>query len=227
MAQSTDKTVAVIGTGRMGSAFGANFARLGYTVIYGSRNPSEAKVADVVKATPKSRAVSPKEAAAAATVVVVATPWNGLEATVKGLGDLTGKLVLDPTNAIAFGKDGGTMAVDSSAGALMQGWAPTAKVVKAFNTIGYFVIADPSQIEGRVACFLAGDDADAKARATEIVTAMGFEAVDVGAIKNARVLEGMSTLYMVPYMSGKQDQRFEFAVRRTGHVKLGPVRTAG
>lgn len=159
--------------------------------------------------------------------MVVAAPWNGLEATVKGLGDLTGKIVLDPTNAISFGKDGGAMAVDSSAGELMQGWAPGAKVVKAFNTVGYFVIADPSQIEGRVACFLAANDADAKARASEIVTAMGFEAVDAGSIKNARVLEGMSTLYMVPYMSGKQDQRFEYAVRRTGHVKLGPVRTAG
>jgi len=202
MAQSTDKTVAIIGTGRMGSAFGANFARIGYTVIYGSRNPGDAKVADVVKATKGSRAVGQKEAAAAANLVVVAAPWNGLEATVKGLGDLTGKIVLDPTNAISFGKDGGAMAVDSSAGELMQGWAPGAKVVKAFNT-------------------------DAKARASEIVTAMGFEAVDAGPIKNARVLEGMSTLYMVPYMSGKQDQRFEYAVRRTGHVKLGPVRTAG
>ncbi|MBM3516027.1 MAG: NADPH-dependent F420 reductase [Alphaproteobacteria bacterium] len=227
MAQSTDKTVAIIGTGRMGSAFGANFARIGYTVIYGSRNPGDAKVADVVKATKGSRAVGQKEAAAAANLVVVAAPWNGLEATVKGLGDLTGKIVLDPTNAISFGKDGGAMAVDSSAGELMQGWAPGAKVVKAFNTVGYFVIADPSQIEGRVACFLAANDADAKARASEIVTAMGFEAVDAGPIKNARVLEGMSTLYMVPYMSGKQDQRFEYAVRRTGHVKLGPVRTAG
>jgi predicted dinucleotide-binding enzyme len=227
MAQSNDKTVAIIGTGRMGSAFGANFVRLGYTVTYGSRNPTDAKVQGVVSATKGSKAVSPREAAVAAGLVVVATPWNGLEATVKGLGDLTGKLVLDPTNAISFGKGGGAMAVDSSAGELMQGWAPTAKVVKAFNTIGYFVIADPTVLDGRVACFLAGEDAEAKARATEIVTAMGFEAVDAGGIKNAHVLEGMSILYMVPYMGGKQDQRFEYAVRRSGNVKLGPVRTAG
>lgn len=60
MAQSTYKTVAIIGTGRMGSAFGANFARIGYTVIYGSRNPGDAKVADVVKATKGSRAVGQK-----------------------------------------------------------------------------------------------------------------------------------------------------------------------
>lgn len=226
MAQET-KSVAIIGTGRMGGAFGAAFTRLGYKVTFGSRNPADDKVKALLGATPGSSAASPKDAAAAASIVVIATPWTGTEAAIKSMGDLTGKVILDPTNAISFGKGGSGMAVDTSGGEMVQGWATGAKVVKAFNTVGYFVIADPKTLDGKVACFLASDDAEAKARTTELVTAMGFEAVDVGPMKNARVLEGMSLLYMVPYFGGKQDQRFEWAVRRSGGVKLGPVRSAG
>ena len=227
MAQYNDKTVAVIGTGRMGGAFGAAFSRLGYKVIYGSRTPGDERVKGVIGKSAGATAATPKDAAAAAGVIVIATPWNATEATIKAMGDLSGKLILDPTNAISFGKGGSGMAVDSSGGELVQEWAKGAKVVKAFNTVGFFVIADPKSMEGKVACFIAGEDEGAKARATEIVTAMGFEAVDVGGIKASRVLEGMSMLYMVPYMTGKQDQRFEWAVRRSGGVKLGPVRPAG
>jgi predicted dinucleotide-binding enzyme len=226
MAQD-DKTIAVIGTGRMGGAFGKLFSGAGYTVVYGSRNPAEEKVQAVVKATSGATAMSAKDAAAKAGIVVLATPWTATEATIKSMGDLTGKLILDPTNAISFGKDGAGLSVATSGGELVRDWAKGAAVVKAFNTVGYFVIADPKVLDGKVAVFLASDDAAAKDKVMAMVNGLGFEAVDVGPMRNARVLEGMSTLYMVPYMSGKPDQRFEWAVRRSGGVKLGPVRPAG
>jgi hypothetical protein len=226
MAQD-NKSVAIIGTGRMGSAFGKAFARAGYKVIYGSRNPADEKVKTLAAATPAASAASQRDAAAQAGIVILATPWTATEAIIKGLGDLTGKLILDPTNAISFGKDGGAMTVETSGGEMVRDWAKGAKVVKAFNTVGYFVIADASVLGDKVAVFLASDDAAAKAQVADMVSAMGFEAVDSGPMKNARVLEGMSLLYMVPYMSGKPDQRFEWAVRRSGGVKLGPVRPAG
>ena len=222
-----DKTIAIIGTGRMGGAFGKLFAGAGYKVIYGSRNPTDEKVQALTKATPGAAAMSQKDAAAKAGVIIVAIPWNATEAAVKAMGDLTGKLILDPTNAISFGKDGGGLAVETSGGEMLRDWAKGASVVKAFNTVGYFVIADPKAVGDKVAVFLAGDDAAAKDKVMVMVNALGFEATDVGPMKNSRVLEGMSTLYMVPFMTGKQDQRFEWAVRRSGGVKLGPVRPAG
>jgi hypothetical protein len=156
----------------------------------------------------------------------------GTEDAVKMAGPekFAGKTVIDVTNPLDF--SGGVppklaVGFSDSAGETVQRWLPGAKVVKAFNTVGYFVIADPSVLDGKVGCFLAGDDAEAKGRVRELVTVMGFDAVDVGGMKAARVLESMSTLYMVPYMTGNQGDRFEWAVRRSGHVKLGPVRTAG
>ncbi len=55
---------------------------------------------------------------------------------------------------------------------------------------------------------------------------MGFQPVDVGGIKNARPLESMSILYMVPYLTGKRDAAFEWAVRGTGNKATGKVRPA-
>jgi lactate dehydrogenase-like 2-hydroxyacid dehydrogenase len=44
------RSVAVIGTGRMGTAIGGRFAGLGYGVIYGSLEPASDRVLAVVKA---------------------------------------------------------------------------------------------------------------------------------------------------------------------------------
>ncbi len=220
------ENIAVIGTGRMGGAFGANFAKLGHPVIFGSRDAAKASVADLLGTVKGAKATTPAAAAAGAHIVVLAVPWSGAEDAIASMGDLTGKIVIDATNALNFTKDGMEMAVSSSAGELIQGWLPGAHVVKAFNTVGFFVIADPNVTDGPVAVFLAGNHDDAKRRVSELATAMGFQPVDVGGIRNARALESMSILYMVPYLTGKRDAAFEWAVRGTGNTSTGKVRPA-
>ena len=220
------ETIAVIGTGRMGSAFGANFAGLGHPVIFGSRDIAKSSVGELLAKVRGATVATPIAAAAAAQIVVLAVPWGGAEDAIEALGDLTGKIVIDATNALNFTKDGMEMAVSSSGGELIQGWLPGAHVVKAFNTVGFFVIADPKVIDGPVAVFLAGNNDNAKRRVSELVTAMGFQPVDVGAIRNSRPLESMSILYMVPYLAGKRDQAFEWAVRGTANKSTGAVRPA-
>lgn len=209
------ETVAILGTGRMGSAFGQQFARLGYNVVYGSRDPARADVrALVAKTAGGARAVSSVEAVRNADVVVVALPWSATEATLKGL-DLAGKLVIDPVNALRAGANKQMeMAIDGSAAERIQSLQPKARLVKAFNVVGSHVIADPAAAGGPVTIPLAGDDVEAKAQVATIVAAMGFEAVDLGPLKHSRVLEGMAILYMVPYMSGRRADAFEFYLRR-------------
>lgn len=209
------ESIAIIGTGRVGGALGPQFARLGHTVIYGSRDPAKSEVRELVAKTGASaRAATQQEAVKAAQIVVIATPWQATEAVVKSL-DLAGRIVVDVTNPMKVGPDGlMQIVVEGSGGELVQSWAPRARVVKAFNTVGFHVMANPKFSSGPVTVPIASDDAAAKERVAALVRGIGLEPVDVGPLRHSRHLEGMAVLYLYPYMSGRREQAFEYYLRQ-------------
>ncbi len=187
------ETIAVIGTGNVGGALGPRFSELGHDIIYGSRQPQRADVQALVARTHgNARAMLPAEAAAAADIVVMATKWADAEVALKSLGDLSGKIILDPNNAVRINTAGmRELDVQTSTAQMIQNWAPSAKVVKAFNTLGAGTMANPSSAGGPVTIPIAGNDADAKAVIAGLVKGIGFDVVDMGDISAAHVIEGM------------------------------------
>ena len=87
--------IAVIGTGKVGSALGTEFAAQGHTIVYGSRNPSSAAVRELVARTGNGATARPQDRAAeGADIVVLAVPGMLAGDITRNLGDLSGKIVL-------------------------------------------------------------------------------------------------------------------------------------
>ncbi|MDJ0918468.1 MAG: NAD(P)-binding domain-containing protein [Woeseiaceae bacterium] len=203
-------TIAVIGTGQVGSALGPEFAAQGHDIVYGSRNPDSQKVKDLIAKTPGNAAAKlPKDAATGADIVVLAVPGLMVEEIVRGLGDLSGKIIIDPTNPLTG--DWSTEighGVSTSNGRIIQDAAPDAFVVKAFSTLNWRQMIEPG---GDISIPLVGDSAEAKEKVAEIVSAMDLHPIDVGDIDNARWVEGMTVLLLNNRIAGRP--HFELHLR--------------
>ena len=191
-------TIAVIGTGNVGAALGPEFAAQGHTIVYGSREPGRDDVQALVARTPgDASAATPQQAVIGADMVLLAVPGAAAVEIAEGLGDLSGKILIDPTNIIS--RDGGRMTHGvegkGSNAALIQAVQPGAFVVKAFNTLNWVQMVDPETAGGPITIMLAGDNADAKATVAEIVRGMGLDAADVGGLEYAHVLEEMLVMW--------------------------------
>jgi NADPH-dependent F420 reductase len=190
-------TIAVIGTGEVGGALGPEFAAQGHTIVYGSRDPQRDKVQELVEKTGElASATSPAEAAAQADIVVLAVPGLMVEEITKSLGDLSGKIIIDPTNPLERRMNRLEHAVDTSNAEIIQAAAPGAYVVKAFNTLNWRTMVDPSSAGGPVSIPLVGDNGRAKKIVAELVAGMGLEPIDVGPLRDARWVEGMLILWI-------------------------------
>jgi predicted dinucleotide-binding enzyme len=189
--------IAIIGTGNVGAGIAHGLAGKGFGLTLGARDPTVAAVQALASATGASVAL-PKEAAAQGDIILLALPWSAIEAALRDLGDLTGKIVVDCTNPIARGPQGMGLAVghSTSGGEMVQGWCPGARVVKTLNQVGAEIMADTGRLSHPPVMFMAGNDSAAKDSVARMLTALGFEALDAGDLAKARLLEPFGMVWI-------------------------------
>jgi len=189
--------VAILGTGAVGAALGARWAKAGHGVTFGSRQPQSEKVLQIVeKCGSAAKACSPAQAVANAEAILLAVPWSVARQTLSELGDLRGRPVIDCTNPLLPDLSGIELGHSTSAAEQIAAAAPSARVVKAFNTASVKVMNDPQFADHRAAMFYCGDDAAAKAVVQKLIVDIGFEPVDAGPLASARYLEPLAMLYI-------------------------------
>lgn len=191
--------IAVIGAGNMGAAFTRRLAAAGHDVAITAVDPTHAKKV-AATAGKNARAVKRDEVARDADIIILATPYGAAADALHAAGDLSGKTVIDITNPLTPDMSGLAVGHTTSAAEEIQKAAPTARVVKAFNTVFAQVLGG----SGRAQVFFAGDDAAAKGAVRTLIESIGLDAMDAGPLANARYLEplGMFTIYL-GYVGGR------------------------
>ena len=195
--------VTIIGSGNMGRGIGTRAVAGGHSVTFVDANPEVAeKTATDVRASAKNGAKVSTASLGDAQLgdVVVFAVWYGTNIELaKQLGNkLAGKVVVDIANPLNSTYDGLATAADSSSAEdLAKAIASGARVVKAFNTTYAGTLLSGEVAGQQLDVFIAGDDADAKAKVAQIVTDGGMRAVDTGPLSRARQIEGMQLLHIV------------------------------
>jgi len=173
----SDRSVGIIGAGRIGQAMAGIARRAGrQVVIANSRGPQT--LTSVVDALGDGVSAGTPSDAAAADIVVLAVPWPRVSQAVDGLR-WDGRIVIDPTNDF----DPSDLDGRTSSEVVADLVAP-ARVVKGANTLGAGVLgSDPHEAGGQRVIFVSGDDGDAKAEVATLFEQAGFFVVDLGGLR--------------------------------------------
>jgi 8-hydroxy-5-deazaflavin:NADPH oxidoreductase len=200
MASLEGVSVAVLGgTGPQGRGLVRRWAGAGIPVVIGSRSAERAAetAADLAEATGGDvRGLANPEAAAAASVVVLAVPYGGHAELVRSVaGSLAGKIVVDCVNPLGFDKQGAypLEVAEGSAAEQAAALLPEATVVAAFHHVSAALLDDSSVASIDCDVLVLGDDREA----TDLVRALadavpGMRGIYGGRLRNARQVEALT-----------------------------------
>ena len=196
----SDSTVAIIGTGNIGSRLAANFAAGGQDFLLAGRDQEAAgKIASGLDG--HAEAVSVDEAVERADVLVVAVWLDDFKQLIAQYGErLAGKVIVDPSNPVGPDGDGGYRKVigeQESSGQILAGLLPAgARLVKAFGTLSAGSLSTAARQEPeRAVQFYAADDDAAGDLVADLIRAGGYEPVRVGGLDQSIRIEMFGDLH--------------------------------
>ena len=197
--------VGILGSAAVGQALGKAFLAEGYEVMIGTRDTSKESLVKWHTANATAKLGSFADAAKFGELIVLAVSGDATKQVLELAGpeNFSNKVVIDTTNPIAKAlPENGVLkyftSLDRSLMEDLQQTFPTAKFVKAFNSVGNAVMYKPKFSGTRPTMFICGNDEASKKMVTSILDAFGHETEDMGKAEAARAIEPLCMLWCIP-----------------------------
>ena len=195
----------IIGAGNIGGTLGRKWAGANHEVVFGVRDPQKASlVQQIGEMGGGARAALSADAIAAGDVIVFAVPGAAVAAVVDANADaLAGKIIIDASNNMR--------GESRHALQLLREKAPSARLFRAFNSLGWENLADPDFDGVRADLFFCGDE-EARATVEGLISDVGLAPVYLGGIDQVGLVEGMTDMWFALAMRRKLGRRIAFKV---------------
>lgn len=180
--------IAIIGTGNVGGALAQQLLKAGHTVLMGAKFPLSEKSLRLATKIGEDRFAAIENAVKQSDVIIITTPPEAVIQIIPQLGDLTGKTIIDATNAVRTKPEGYPTAFHA-----IKAITKSETVVKCFNTTGFENMLNPTYNGEGIDMFCAGNNKQAKQVAEQLSKDIGFASCyDFGGDDKVELLEKLA-----------------------------------
>jgi predicted dinucleotide-binding enzyme len=169
---------------------GKKWVQAGHEVVFGVRDAGSEKArAALERAGGQARAVNTAEAIAYGEVVLFSVPWSAVPDMVQAnAAALEGKILIDATNNFAG-------PVINNLGTIQQ-HAQSARVFRAFNSMGWELFDQPD-IDGlQLDLFYTGPEGSAQKTVEGLITDVGLRPLWLGGNDRAALVDNLGALWV-------------------------------
>ncbi|MBV8417445.1 MAG: NAD(P)-binding domain-containing protein [Verrucomicrobia bacterium] len=194
--------IGIIGSGNMGRSLGIVWAELGHAVFFGGRDLQQARQAAALTQG-KAQYGNNDDAALFGEILVYSLRDVPPSEALQRVDSLDHKVVIDLNNS-EIPPDFEYGPIELSHAERLQQQIPRARVVKAYNTFPQEIIElFPDRIrQFKIAAFVAGEDQNARDVVLELSRELGLDPIDCGALKRARLIEGLADFIRLLLIGG-------------------------
>lgn len=207
--------IGIIGTGNIGKTLVRKLSAAGHTVLFAnSRGPETLQ--DLAQET-GATAVTAAEAVQGVDVIITSIPFGKSASLKEILSAVPADVPVIDTSNYYPQRDGHIAAVDN--GQIESLWVQEQfghAVIKAWNNILAGSFEDeglPPGTDGRIALSVAGDNAQAKRVAIDLVETTGFDAIDAGTLEESWRQQPGTPAYCVDFQADALKHALATAIR--------------
>jgi predicted dinucleotide-binding enzyme len=182
--------IAILGAGNIGGTLGRKWAKAGHRVILGVRDVNSPKTQTLLQSISRgAKADTVASAIAFGDVVLLSVPNAAVDEIIDTHAKLLdGKIIIDATNN--FGK------TPISCVEALQTKTPSAKIFRAFNSLGWESFAEPQFGSLQADLFYCGAAGEVRPVVETLISEVGLRPVCLGGLDQVSVVDSIGVLWV-------------------------------